>query len=49
MLEKLGMRREAHVRQNEVVTGEWTDEAVYAMLADESRAARPAGTGPAAR
>jgi RimJ/RimL family protein N-acetyltransferase len=32
LLEKLGMRREAHLRENEVVKGEWTDELVYAML-----------------
>jgi RimJ/RimL family protein N-acetyltransferase len=35
VMEKLGMRREAHLRQNEIVKGEWTDEMVYAMLADE--------------
>jgi RimJ/RimL family protein N-acetyltransferase len=32
LLEKLGMRREAHLRENEVVKGDWTDELVYAML-----------------
>ena len=38
---KLGMRREAWLRQNEMVKGEWTDEVVYAMLARDwaSRAA----------
>jgi len=35
VLEKLGMRREAHLRENEWVKGEWTDEVVYAMLARE--------------
>lgn len=35
VMEKLGMRREAHFRQNEIVRGEWTDEVVYAMLAEE--------------
>ncbi|HEU5473916.1 MAG TPA: GNAT family protein [Actinophytocola sp.] len=35
LMEKLGMRREAHFVQNEVVKGEWTDEVVYAMLARE--------------
>ena len=40
MLERLGMRREAHFLQNEVVKGEWTDELVYAMLADEWSARR---------
>ena len=37
VLERLGMRREAHYRQNELVKGEWTDEVVYAMLEDEWR------------
>ncbi|WP_018351536.1 GNAT family N-acetyltransferase [Longispora albida] len=35
LLERLGMRREAHLVQNEFVKGEWTDEVVYAMLASE--------------
>ncbi|WP_183658099.1 GNAT family N-acetyltransferase [Prauserella isguenensis] len=35
VLEKLGMRREAHLRENEYVKGEWTDEVVYAVLARE--------------
>ncbi|WP_412539318.1 GNAT family protein [Longispora sp. K20-0274] len=35
VLEKLGMRREAHLVQNEFVKGEWTDEVVYALLASE--------------
>ncbi len=38
VLERLGMRREAHLVQNEMVKGEWTDEVVYAMLGDEWRA-----------
>lgn len=38
VLERLGMRREAHFVQNEMVKGEWTDEVVYAMLAGEWRA-----------
>ena len=37
VMEKLGMRREAHLRQNEIVKGEWTDEIVYAMLSAEWR------------
>lgn len=40
VLERLGMRREAHFRQNEWVKGEWTDEAVYALLDEEWRKAR---------
>ncbi|GAA4602492.1 GNAT family protein [Actinoallomurus liliacearum] len=38
VLERLGMRREAHLVQNEIVKGEWTDEVIYAMLEDEWRA-----------
>jgi RimJ/RimL family protein N-acetyltransferase len=33
--ERLGMRREAHLVQNERIKGEWVDEVVYAMLASE--------------
>jgi RimJ/RimL family protein N-acetyltransferase len=32
LLERLGMRREAHLVENEWVKGEWTDELIYAML-----------------
>ena len=35
VLERLGMRREAHLVENELVKGEWTDEAIYALLARE--------------
>jgi RimJ/RimL family protein N-acetyltransferase len=35
VMERLGMRREAHLVENEFVKGEWTDELVYAMLARE--------------
>jgi len=38
VLEKLGMRREAHLRSNEYLKDEWTDELVYALLEDEWRA-----------
>jgi RimJ/RimL family protein N-acetyltransferase len=37
VLERLGMRREATFLENEFVKGEWTDEAVYAILAPEWR------------
>ena len=43
LLERLGMRREGHLIENEFVKGEWTDEAIYAVLAREWRARR----GPA--
>jgi len=39
LMERLGMRREAHFRENEIVKGEWSDEYVYAMLAAEWAAA----------
>ncbi len=37
VLEKLGMRREAHFVENERVKGEWQSEVVYAMLEREWR------------
>jgi len=43
VLERLGMRREAHFVSNEFIKGEWTDEMVYALLEDEWRATRSAG------
>jgi len=39
LLERLGMRREAHFRESEVFRGEWGDEYVYALLATEWRSA----------
>ena len=35
MLQKLGMRREAHLVENEFVKGEWQSEVIFAVLADE--------------
>jgi RimJ/RimL family protein N-acetyltransferase len=35
---RLGMRQEAHLRENEWFKGEWTDEIVFALLAHEWRA-----------
>jgi RimJ/RimL family protein N-acetyltransferase len=35
LMERLGMRREAHLRENEFVKGEWCDELIYAILASE--------------
>ncbi len=37
VLERLGMRREAHLLENEFVKGEWTGEVVYALLEHEWR------------
>jgi RimJ/RimL family protein N-acetyltransferase len=39
VLEKLGMRREAHLVENEWVKGEWQSELIYALLAREWRGA----------
>jgi RimJ/RimL family protein N-acetyltransferase len=41
LMERLGMRREAHFVENEIFKGEWSDEYVYAMLASEWKAAQP--------
>lgn len=35
VLEKLGMRKEAHLVENEWIKGEWQSEAVYAILERE--------------
>jgi RimJ/RimL family protein N-acetyltransferase len=37
LMERLGMRREAHLIHNEMFKGEWGDELVYAILEDEWR------------
>jgi RimJ/RimL family protein N-acetyltransferase len=43
VLQRLGMRREAHLVQNEWVKGEWCDEIVYAVLGDEWAELRRSG------
>jgi RimJ/RimL family protein N-acetyltransferase len=35
LMEKLGMRREAHHREDKLIKGEWRDSYLYAILADE--------------
>jgi len=47
VLERLGMRLEAHFVHNEIFKGEWGDELYYALLEDEwaSRRDRPDGLG----
>lgn len=37
VMEKLGMRREAHFRDHAIIKGEWGDEMVYAICEDEWR------------
>lgn len=42
LMTRLGLRKEAHLVKNELVKGEWTDEVVFAMLAEEwANAVRP--------
>jgi RimJ/RimL family protein N-acetyltransferase len=43
VLEKLGMRREGLLLENEWVKGEWQSEAIYALLAREWAASAPSG------
>jgi len=42
LLERLGMRREGHLRESVWVRGEWTDDLIYALLEQEWKARRPA-------
>lgn len=53
VLERLGMRREAHLVHNEFFKGVWGDELVYAMTEDEWRPRAPqataSGDAPAGR
>ena len=42
LLEKLGMRREAHFREHAIFKGEWDEEFYYAILEDEWRARQKA-------
>lgn len=35
LCERLGMQQEAHLRQNWLIKGEWTDTLVYGILAEE--------------
>ncbi len=41
LLERVGMRREAHHVRSSFFNGEWTDEYVYAILASEWESGRP--------
>jgi len=35
LLEKIGMRKEAHFRKSLLVNGQWTDDVIYAILEEE--------------
>ena len=48
VLERLGMRKEAHLVENEHVKGEWQSEVVYALL-EREWASRRAGGAASAR
>jgi RimJ/RimL family protein N-acetyltransferase len=41
LMTRLGLRKEAHFVRNEYVKGEWCDEVVFAMLAQEWPPAKP--------
>jgi RimJ/RimL family protein N-acetyltransferase len=41
LMVRLGLRREAHLRENEIFKGEWADECIFAMLASEWRTGKP--------
>jgi RimJ/RimL family protein N-acetyltransferase len=41
LMERLGMRKEAHFVQNSWYRGQWTDEVQYAILQSEWRARQP--------
>jgi RimJ/RimL family protein N-acetyltransferase len=43
VLERLGMRREGHLRESTWATGEWTDDLLYGLLRHEWEPGRPAG------
>lgn len=48
LMRRLGMRQEAHLRQNEIFKGDWGDELIFAILEDEWRTHPNGGrTGPA--
>ena len=46
LMRRLGMRQEAHLRENEIFKGAWGDELVFAVLEDEWNARRPQYTPP---
>jgi aminoglycoside 6'-N-acetyltransferase len=43
VLERLGMRREGHLRESTWAKGEWTDDLLYGLLHHEWQPGRPAG------
>lgn len=47
LMERLGMRKEAHLVENEFFAGAWSDELIYAMLAREWHAGAVGAQPPA--
>ena len=47
LMERIGMRREAHLRESHQVDGEWDDEFIYAILADEWKQSKVESDDPA--
>lgn len=45
VMERLGMRREAHFREHALFKGAWDEEFIYALLAQEWRAAESRNAG----
>ena len=43
VMERVGMRREAHLVQSQFIKGEWTDELIYAILRGEWQARQAPG------
>lgn len=43
LLERVGMRREGHLRESVWIKGEWADDVIYAILEQEWRACRRSG------
>jgi RimJ/RimL family protein N-acetyltransferase len=43
VLERAGLRREAHLVQNEFIKGEWSDEVIYGILRSEWEARQATG------
>jgi RimJ/RimL family protein N-acetyltransferase len=43
VMERAGLRREAHLVQSELIKGEWTDELIYAILRTEWAARQASG------
>ena len=48
VLERLGMRREGHLRESSWAKGEWTDELLYGLLRSEWQAGGGGAAGPRA-